>query len=88
VNAADRAALEAISKQISELAKSVEKLNQPETVKALEGLVEIAPALKELADGYRLAGKAGNFIKWAASVAAGLVALWGVASMFLFGGTK
>lgn len=88
MNAADREALAAISKQIDTLAQSVEALTDEETVKALKGLVEIAPTLKELADGYRLAGTAGNFIKWAASVAAGIVALWGVVSLFIFGGSK
>ena len=85
MNAADREALEAISKQISTLAKSVEALTDEETVKALKGLVEIAPTLKELADGYRLAGTAGNFVKWAASVAAGLVALLALVRFFIIG---
>ena len=88
MNAADRAALEAISAQIADLAKSVEKLNDPETVRALEGLVEIAPTLKQLADGYRAAGVAGNFIKWIAGVATAIVGLWALVRLFLMGDAK
>jgi nicotinate-nucleotide pyrophosphorylase len=87
MNASDRAALEAISQQLTGLTKSVAKLTDPETVKALEGLVEIAPTLKALADGYRTAGVAGNFIKWIAGIATSLVALWALLAAY-FGGVK
>jgi sigma54-dependent transcription regulator len=76
MNNADRAALSAIAKQIEELASKIEPLANEETVKALHDLVEIAPVLHDLADGYRMAGKAGNFIKWIAGIGAGLGACW------------
>ena len=91
VNASDRAALEAIAAQITGLTEHLAKLEyltDPETVKALEGLVKAAPALTDLADGYRLAGKAENFIKWIASVAAGLGALWAFVQIVIFGDSK
>jgi nicotinate-nucleotide pyrophosphorylase len=88
MNTADREALRAISEQINDLAKSVEKIADPDTVKALEGLVEIAPTLKQLADGYRAAGVAGNFIKWAAGVATAIVALWALIRVFFLGDGK
>lgn len=88
MNADDRKALDAIAQQIRDLAKSVEKLSDPDTVKALTGLVEIAPTLKELADGYKAAGLAGNFVKWAAGIATATVALWALVSVFIFGDSK
>jgi nicotinate-nucleotide pyrophosphorylase len=88
MNEADRKALEAIAEQIRALAKSVEKLTDPETVKALEGLVEIAPTLKQLADGYRTAGVAGNFIKWTSGIATAAVALWALLTTFVFGDAR
>lgn len=88
MNADDRKALDAIAEQIRDLSKSVEKLSDPETVKALTGLVEIAPTLKELADGYRAAGLAGNFIKWTAGIATATVALWALVRIFIFGEAK
>ena len=50
--------------------------------------LKAAPALTDLADGYRLAGKAGNFVKWIASVAAGLGALWAFVQIVIFGDSK
>jgi hypothetical protein len=76
MNQQDREALAAISKQIADLAKSIESLTDPETQSALHDLVEIAPVLHDLADGYRMAGKAGAFIKWIAGIGAGLGACW------------
>jgi hypothetical protein len=76
MNQQDREALAAISKQITDLARSIESLTNPDTQKALHDLVEIAPVLHDLADGYRMAGKMGNFIKWIAGIGAGLGACW------------
>ena len=45
-------------------------------------------AATDLADGYRLAGKAGNFVKWIASVAAGLGAQWAFVQIVIFGDSK
>lgn len=101
MNASDREALAAIAEQLralSALATKLEYLSDKETVKALEGLVEAAPALKkvadkaeslvDLADGYRLAGTAGNIVKWTASVAAGVGALWAFVKFVIFGDPK
>jgi hypothetical protein len=88
MNQSDRAALDAIAAQIAALTDHLSKLEyltDPETVKALEGLVKAAPALTDLADGYRLAGKAGTFIKWFASVGAGLAALWAMVQIAIAG---
>jgi sigma54-dependent transcription regulator len=76
MNQQDREALAAIAKQIADLASSIESLTNRDTQKALHDLVEIAPVLHDLADGYRMAGKAGNFIKWIAGIGAGLGACW------------
>jgi hypothetical protein len=91
VNQTDREALAAIAAQIEALTDHLarlEYLTDEETVKALKGLVEAAPSLEELADGYRLAGKAGNFIKWIASVAAGLGAIWAFVRLVILGDSK
>lgn len=88
MNAQDREALQLISSQIETLRKSVEKLSDPDAVKALTGLVEIAPTLKELADGYKAAGLAGNFVKWAAGISTATVALWALVKIFIFGDGK
>lgn len=98
MNAADREALQLISSQLATLAKSVEKLTDPATESAIRDLVAIAPALEklaekapmleDLADGYRMAGKAGNFVKWIASVSAGLGALWAFITIIIFGEHK
>ena len=91
MNQSDRAALDAIAQQIKAQTEHLEKLeylSDDETVAALKGLVQSAPALKDLADGYRLAGKAGNFIKWIASVAAGIGAIWAFFTIVIFGEHK
>jgi hypothetical protein len=91
VNQTDREALAAIAAQIEALTEHLsrlEYLTDEETVKALEGLVDAAPSLKDLADGYRLAGKAGNFIKWIATVAAGCGAIWAFVQFVIFGDAK
>lgn len=72
MNVQDRAALDAIARQIETLTNGLEALEQlgkAETVTALEDLVRIAPTLKQLAKGYEAAGIAGNFIKWIAGLA-------------------
>jgi hypothetical protein len=76
MNQQDREALAAIAKQIADLASSIESLTNRDTQKALHDLVEIAPVLHDLADGYRMAGKAGAFVKWIAGIGAGLAACW------------
>jgi hypothetical protein len=91
MNSSDREALAAIAAQLDALTDHLarlEYLTEDETVKALKGLVDSAPVLKDLADGYRLAGKAGNFIKWIASVAAGLGAFWAFVQFVVFGEAK
>jgi flagellin-specific chaperone FliS len=76
MNQQDREALAAISDKIDALAKSIERLTNPDTQNVLHDLVEIAPVLHDLADGYRMAGKAGAFVKWIAGIGAGLGACW------------
>lgn len=91
MNQSDREALDAIAQQINALTEHLEKLEyltDDKTVTALKGLVDSAPTLKDLADGYRLAGKAGNFIKWIASVAAGAGAIWVFVRIVIFGEHK
>lgn len=88
MNEQDRQALHAISEQIEVLSESVSALTDKETVKAIQGLVEIAPTLKALADGYRAAGVAGNFVKWIAGIATGVVALWALFQVVMFGDGK
>jgi len=88
MNERDLAALSAFSEKLDDLISAqsaLAYLAKPETEKALNDLVEIAPTLKALADGYRAAGVAGNFIKWIAGIATTVAALWALVQTFMFG---
>lgn len=88
MNAQDRRGLEDLSEKIEALTNglgTLEYLGKEETIEALEDLVRIAPTLKKLADGYKAAGIAGNFIKWIAGVSTAIVALVAVVRLYLGG---
>lgn len=87
MNDPDLAALAALSEKLDALIKAqsaLDYLGKPETAKALADVVEMTPTLKALADGYRAAGVAGNFIKWIAGIATAVVALWALVRTFIF----
>ena len=78
MNQTDRNNFEVLGEKIDALSKGLETLEylgKEETVDVLKDLVRIAPTLKELAQGYKAAGMAGNFVKWIAGVATAIVAL-------------
>lgn len=94
MNQSDRAALQAFSDQLTEVTKglkALETLGQEETVKAIEGLVRVAPTLIRLAEGYNAAGTVGGWfgkiIKWIASLAGVVLALAAIWSL-TFGDSK
>lgn len=94
MNNSDRVALEAFAEQIKQLTNglgTLEYLGKDETVKALEGLVRVAPTLVKLADGYNAAGTVGGWfgkiIKWIASFAGVILALAAIFSLY-FGDSK
>jgi uncharacterized protein (DUF697 family) len=82
MNTSDREALAAIAAQIDALTDHLarlEYLTEDETVKALKGLVLVAPTLGDLAEGYKAAGWFGKFIKWIGAIAGAVlaaVAIW------------
>lgn len=94
MNAADRAALQAIAEQLAELAKQVGKLDylaEPETIEVLKGLVEAAPTLGALAKGYDAAGLVGSWfgkiVKWTGIAAGAVIAVATLVSLW-FGDSK
>ena len=82
MNEADRQALAAIAAQIEALhdhLARLEYLTEEETVKALKGLVQVAPALIQLAKGFEAAGLFGQVVKWIGGLGAAVlsaVAIW------------
>lgn len=78
MNQSDRAALAAIAQQIADLSQHLEKLEyltDEETVRALKGLVRIAPTLGDLAEGYKAASWFGKLIKWLGALAAAILGI-------------
>lgn len=91
MNANDRQGLRDLSDKIDALTSglsTLEYLGKEETVEVLKDLVKIAPTLKDLAQGYKFAGVAGNFVKWVAGIATAIVALGGVIRLFFLGDAK
>ncbi len=81
MNRNENAALDALTESIDVLRKEVgglDLLADPKTIEALKSLVAAAPVLIELADGYKMAGKAGNAIKWIAGFLTTVVAAYAV----------
>lgn len=60
-------------------------LPEPKTVETLKGLIAAAPALIELADGYKMAGKAGNGIKWIAGFVTTVAAAYAALKLWVWG---
>lgn len=78
MNQSDREALAAIAEQINALSQhleALEYLTDEETVKALKGLVLIAPTLGELAEGYKAASWFGKLVKWLGALAAAILGI-------------
>lgn len=95
----DREAFARLAEQVGQIAKALEALEhlgERDVAGALHDLVKIAPTLKELADsapaiikladGYKVAGTAGVFIKWIAGIATAVVALWALLRQLFHGG--
>ena len=90
MNQSDRDALAAIATQIDALTDHLARLEylaEDETVKALKGLVIVAPTLGELAEGYKAAGWFGKFIKWIGAMAGAVLAAAAIWSLY-FGDGK
>lgn len=90
MNQSDREALNAFSQQIDKLTtglKALETLGEKDTVKALEGLVRVAPTLVKLANSYDAAGTVGGWfgkiVKWIGSLAGVVLALAAIWSLTL-----
>ncbi len=78
MNQRDIEALREITESVNALAEKVESLNylaEPESVKALKGIVIIAPTLSEMAEGYKAASWFGRFVKWIGGIGAAILAI-------------
>ena len=90
MNQTDREALAAIAAQIEALTEHLAKLEyltEDETVRALKGLVLVAPALSDLAKGYEAAGWFGRFVKWIGAIGAAVLSVAAIWTLY-FGDGK